>query len=73
MKRLFVAFLLSFSLLLTAAPAASANHSPSCTEVWIHFRPGFCTDEHDGYKWIWVCPDGTSNIYRCFLVYGPMN
>jgi Spy/CpxP family protein refolding chaperone len=70
MKRLFAALLMALALTATAVPAAQASHSRECTEVWIHFRPAYCTDQHDGLTWIWVCPDGWWN--RCYLVFGPI-
>ena len=71
MKRLFVVLLMSLTLLMTAVPAARADHTRSCREVTVHFRPAVCTDQHDGYRWVWVCPDGYWNW--CILVLGPMN
>lgn len=69
MKRVIVTIAMAIGLLLPAVPA-QASHSRDCTEVWIHFRPAVCTDEHDGYSWIWVCPDGWWN--HCYLVWGPI-
>lgn len=70
MKRVIASLLMTAGVLFASVVPAQASHNMQCTEVWIHFRPAYCTDKHDGYTWIWVCPDRWGG---CFLVYGPMN
>lgn len=69
MRRIFAALTMSLALLATAAPA-QADHSRSCTQVHVHFRPTYCYDAHHGYTWIWICPDYYGG---CFEVSGPID
>lgn len=67
MKRVIATIAMAFGLLLPGVPA-QADHNPRCTEVWIHFRPTYCSDTHDGYTWFWICPDRYGG---CFTVGAP--
>lgn len=69
MKRVIASLAMAIGLLLTAA-AAQASHDRGCTQVYVHFRPTYCQSSHDGYTWIWVCPDYYGG---CFEASGPID
>ena len=70
MKRALASLVMAVGLLFATMVPAQASHSRTCTEVWIHFRPAYFNDQHDGMTWVWVCPDGYWN--HCYLVVGPL-
>lgn len=70
MRRILAATSMALGLLVTAVPAAYADHDRRCTQVHVHFRPTYCYSGHDNYTWMWICPDYYGG---CFEISGPID